>query len=412
MNSIVGGLVGGSLIGFAAVTLLLGYGEIMGSSSILIALLTKPKSTATTSSQKWRVLFLAGFFLTANVLHVRTQTLNTYYYDDDITNESEASSNEQEGGEYGRMLLVQTGPFVSNFGIVIAGLFTGFGAKLGNGCTTGHGICGMARMSRRSIIGSVTFMSMGFVTSSILSTNVGLFRGTTPLVTPNILTQLLSFMMVGLLLYTSFQILHQGKTTIFERITRSSSAFDDKDEEAPVASSTPMNESSTLLDDQDDEEEYRKMAPYVIISGILFAGGLEVSRMIDNKVILDFLDITGFWNGTWDPTLALVMGSGVIVSGVGYQFVEGYSNLLTIQKPLQCTMTGRAFQIPQRKEVDTKLSLGASAFGFGWGVGGYCPGPALYLACVGYPQIMFLFMPMFAIGALIAQLDVVQRSLP
>ncbi len=90
-------------------------------------------------------------------------------------------------------------------------------------------------------------------------------------------------------------------------------------------------------------------------AGLLFGIGLWLSGMANPRKVLDFLDVAG----NWDPSLLLVMGGAVAVTLVFFR------PLLRLKK------------IEPRKEIDAPLLAGAAIFGIGWGIGGYCPGPAL-----------------------------------
>ena len=90
-------------------------------------------------------------------------------------------------------------------------------------------------------------------------------------------------------------------------------------------------------------------------AGLLFGIGLWLSGMANPRKVLDFLDVAG----AWDPSLLLVMGGAVAVTLVFFR------PLLRLKK------------IEPRKEIDAPLLAGAAIFGIGWGIGGYCPGPAL-----------------------------------
>ena len=98
-------------------------------------------------------------------------------------------------------------------------------------------------------------------------------------------------------------------------------------------------------------------------AGFVFGLGLWVSGMANPKKVLGFLDITG----NWDASLALVMGGAVAVTVVAFRLV------LKREKPL----IEEKFEFPSRKDIDLPLIAGAAIFGLGWGIGGYCPGPAL-----------------------------------
>lgn len=107
----------------------------------------------------------------------------------------------------------------------------------------------------------------------------------------------------------------------------------------------------------------------VLICGIIFGCGLTISNMINPNKILNFLDITG----NWDPSLALVMLSAVIVTWVGYKFA------LTRSRPI---LTNKFF-LPEKTKIDFRLIFGSALFGIGWGISGYCPGPGITAIVLG-----------------------------
>jgi uncharacterized membrane protein YedE/YeeE len=90
-------------------------------------------------------------------------------------------------------------------------------------------------------------------------------------------------------------------------------------------------------------------------SGFLFGIGLWLSGMANPKKVLGFLDVAG----DWDASLLLVMGGAVSVTLIGFKFHK------------------EKFQLPKREDIDLPLVAGAAIFGIGWGVAGYCPGPAI-----------------------------------
>ncbi|MYL24774.1 DUF6691 family protein [Vreelandella massiliensis] len=99
------------------------------------------------------------------------------------------------------------------------------------------------------------------------------------------------------------------------------------------------------------------------IAGLLFGLGLAVSGMTDPARVLGFLDIAG----AWDPTLMFVLGGAVVTSFIGYRLVFKRS----------APLLGERFQLPTKQDLDIKLLGGAALFGIGWGLSGYCPGPAI-----------------------------------
>ena len=103
-----------------------------------------------------------------------------------------------------------------------------------------------------------------------------------------------------------------------------------------------------------------------LICGAVFGIGLAVSGMTDTAKVLGFLDVAG----SWIPDLAFVMGGAVCVTLIAFRFV------LKAKKPL----LSAKFQLPTKIALDGQLLTGAAIFGIGWGVYGYCPGPAISAA--------------------------------
>ena len=99
------------------------------------------------------------------------------------------------------------------------------------------------------------------------------------------------------------------------------------------------------------------------IAGFLFGLGLVIGGMADPAKVVNFLDLAG----SWDPSLAFVMAGAVAVTFLGYKLV--------FRQP-QPLLTAR-FYLPEMKQIDRRLVLGAAIFGVGWGLSGFCPGPAV-----------------------------------
>jgi uncharacterized membrane protein YedE/YeeE len=124
------------------------------------------------------------------------------------------------------------------------------------------------------------------------------------------------------------------------------------------------------------------------ICGTLFSIGLGISGMTQPQKVIGFLDVFG----DWDPSLAFVMGGAVI----SYFILQ-----LLIQRRFSKPMLGERFQIPSRKDLDRPLIFGALLFGMGWGIGGYCPGPAISSLGSGSVNAV-LFVLAMAMGMLLA----------
>lgn len=116
-----------------------------------------------------------------------------------------------------------------------------------------------------------------------------------------------------------------------------------------------------------------RLALIALAAGLLFGAGLAVSGMHDPAKVLGFLDIGAVANGGWDPSLAFVMAGGLAVTLPAFWYARRRA------RPLAAP----AFQAPAAAAVDRRLLLGALVFGMGWGLVGYCPGPALAALAFG-----------------------------
>ena len=122
--------------------------------------------------------------------------------------------------------------------------------------------------------------------------------------------------------------------------------------------------------------------------GLIFGLGLIVSDMVNPTKVLNFLDIVGIW----DPSLVLVMGAAVVTAFLGYRLALG------MRKPL---LSDR-FHLPQAISIDGRLVLGSALFGLGWGLGGFCPGPAVTSLAWLAPGTL-IFIPAMLAGMWLAR---------
>ena len=116
--------------------------------------------------------------------------------------------------------------------------------------------------------------------------------------------------------------------------------------------------------------------------GTLFGAGLAVSQMMNPAKVLGFLDVAG----AWDPTLAFVMGGALIVT------IPAFA--LTRKRKLP--LLGGTFDIPTRRDLDMRLIGGSAIFGLGWGIAGFCPGPALAALGTGIGSVAIFVLAMMA----------------
>ncbi|MDG3580677.1 MAG: YeeE/YedE family protein [Pseudomonadota bacterium] len=117
-----------------------------------------------------------------------------------------------------------------------------------------------------------------------------------------------------------------------------------------------------------------------LASGIVFGFGLSLSGMLNPARVQGFLDIFG----TWDPSLAFVLGGAVVVAFIGVQ----------VMKRMRHPALGDSFHVPTNRQIDPPLIIGSALFGLGWGIGGFCPGPAVASLPIGIPQTVLFVIAM------------------
>ena len=338
-SSLLNGLLGGSVIGLSAASLLLLTGDVLGASGIINRVVLSPIQTLSDSTQHWKLVLMASFALTARV-----------FFKDSYDKEN----------------IPQQGLTV--LATALAGLFVGFGTKLGNGCTSGHGICGLARFSKRSLVAVLTFMGTAMATTFLTMPDspVSTFEFLrAPPSQPSFFLQAGSVVTMGLSTLALFSLF--GKKS-------------------------------------KDENSKAKLGP-AAISGSLFAAGLYFSQMVYRSKVWGFLDVSKIPSGTWDATLMMVMGGGLAVSFAAYQFLEHF-RVVKHTKPLEGPVAlrrGSKFSVPTNTVIDSDLVVGAACFGVGWGLGGLCPGPALFMAALGETATLTAWWPGYIVGAYAAQ---------
>lgn len=111
---------------------------------------------------------------------------------------------------------------------------------------------------------------------------------------------------------------------------------------------------------------------FSLLSGLVFGIGLLISGMSNPAKVLGFLDLAG----NWDPSLALVMGGAILVAMPAFW----------LARRRRTALLGDAMQLPTAQGIDRRLLLGSLAFGAGWGIAGFCPGPALVSLLALVPQ--------------------------
>jgi uncharacterized membrane protein YedE/YeeE len=124
---------------------------------------------------------------------------------------------------------------------------------------------------------------------------------------------------------------------------------------------------------------------FQFFAGLLFGIGLILSGMTDPSKVIGFLDLLG----TWDPSLAFVMGGAVLVGFVGF-YLAKRRTITLLEEPIHW---------PVQEDIDKKLIIGSLIFGAGWGLAGFCPGPALVNFAAGQSEaIVFVIAMLIGMG--------------
>ncbi len=126
-----------------------------------------------------------------------------------------------------------------------------------------------------------------------------------------------------------------------------------------------------------------------LAAGTLFGLGLSIAQMIDPAKVLNFLDVFG----TWDPSLAFVMGGGLAVNAI--------ATPLTLRRPHPLLET--RFHLPTLRQIDWRIVVGGLIFGVGWGLAGYCPGPMVTSLSFANGDILTIVLA-YAVGTVVTRL--------
>lgn len=230
----------------------------------------------------------------------------------------------------------------SHASILIAGFLVGIGTNLGNGCTSGHGVCGIPRFSIRSIVAVVVFMATGIIMANLKHYFL-------PLGSEHLPSDFdPKYYVLGAFL-TSFGIL--------------------------VVNAVANNKGVEGITDI--------FVSFVV--GLLFAVGLMIAGMSRKSKIMNFLTFTN----DWDVSLMFVMVGAIL----GNVFTFNY--ILRIKKK---PILAESFSLSKITSIDKQLVTGAALFGIGWGLGGLCPGPAMLVAPIYHPVVLVYFIPTLALG--------------
>lgn len=220
---------------------------------------------------------------------------------------------------------------LSYYGFIIGGFCVGLGTKLGNGCTSGHGVCGMPRFSKRSWIAVPTFMATAILTANLLA-----HYGITDYTPGTILVSMQVRKILNLILLAVLVFII---ATLYVKSTEGT-----------------------------ERQQYLAS----LVTGLVFGVGLVISQMSEREVIRSFLTFDSRWN------YALLI---VFCGAVGVNLIL-FNIILSKEKPA----LNQKFEIPTNNTIDWKLIVGSALFGIGWGICGVCPGPLLVVFPRMIPQ--------------------------
>lgn len=235
----------------------------------------------------------------------------------------------------------------------LAGLLVGYGTALGSGCTSGHGICGLARFSVRSLAAVATFMAAGAVVATLAQTAAA--AGVPPTLStpwPGATSQQLQL----------FGSVLGGSVAMTALITGIAKA-----KLLPAATLGVVSE---------------------FVFGGIFALGLAAGGMLSPAKVAAFLSPLA---SCFDPSLMCVMGGALLVTTPAFQYFLRGSKIPSCAKCLD---------LPTKTSVDGPLLMGSAMFGAGWGLGGFCPGPALVSLVQPTPQNL-TFVAAMTVGMLL-----------
>jgi uncharacterized membrane protein YedE/YeeE len=256
-----------------------------------------------------------------------------------------------------------------------AGLLVGLGTSLGNGCTSGHGICGNSRLSARSAAATVTFMMTAMATATL----GGSLEATGLAAAAGASTSMVPYSPIAAATLQQGLLLLAGSAAGLAALYAVASRL--------LAAPRKQQEGGSRL---------RGALDLVAeaATGLVFGLGLAFSGMARPSKVLGFLSLGAFDGlgafvplARWDPSLPFVMGGALLLTLPAFQLIARGK---LVCKPL----LGDKFSCPASSRVDPRLLGGAALFGAGWGIGGICPGPAMVALAAGQPQVLAFVLAM------------------
>jgi hypothetical protein len=264
-------------------------------------------------------------------------------------------------------------------GIALGGLLTGIGTNIGNGCTSGHGVCGLGRLSLRSLVATLDFFTIALGASIISRKFFGhlLYTRSPEAISvmwePQPILRGAVFMFIGTIAYITHRR-YQQKTS-----------------SASVANNMKLT--------KDQKRSHRSWTALLATAGsaAVMGIGLALSGMTKPNKVRGFLDLTNSFKLGWDPSLAFTLAGAVLTTLSSFRFIlpPQISAYSLLPRPL----LAQEWHLPSRTDVDKQLVGGAAVFGLGWGLAGLCPGPAIMGIASARPAFL-LWATSFALGTL------------
>ncbi|KAL4435704.1 hypothetical protein ABPG74_018255 [Tetrahymena malaccensis] len=322
VSDIILAIIGGFFISLSSSFNLYMKGRVTGFSGIFFSI-----TNLEMEQYHWKAALLCGLIGTSAVFYF-------IYGFDDVWNSSKIfDTPEQMVGD------------LNYIGFAIAGFFAGIGTKLANGCTSGHGVCGLPRFSLRSWMSVGLFLPMGIGLATLRHYEPFLNNNeNTKDITQNTNYDIVAGIVLGLSLFilVILLIVYYLKKSISEVLVG-------------------------------------------LVTGILFSIGLGYGGMYRRSKILGFLSIYE----NWDPSLLFLLGTAVGLNMVTFNYM-----IFKKQKPI----LHKSLSLPTKKEVDLRLVAGSIIFGLSWGLGGLCPGPAMGLISIFSLHISIVWLIAFGVG--------------
>jgi len=337
---IIRGLTGGVIIGLSSSALLYLTGISTGCSGVVESSLL-----STGPPRRGAFSYLIGLLSSGAVL--------VHFLPDGFSNEGSLSSKTME--------------------LILSGLFVGFGTRMGSGCTSGHGVCGLSRLSPRSTVAVLSFMGTGALGAYLSHETV--------------LPALISA--EGNVLLTMLSSKIPSSVSFLTTVSAMLALSYGKDAFDIISGKKKLIIDKYIIIDH--------IASF--LSAFTFGLGLVISGMCSPNRVTGFLNFSG--SAGWDPTLAGVMGGAVLVNLlINYSIISSpridRQLLLSRENKKVSDMISFGLTEPNLK-IDRSLVLGSAIFGLGWGLAGVCPGPAIVSLGAGVSSSI-VFVPAMVLG--------------